>query len=64
MTKAETIADRVEEWRKMAEIPAAEFAYKIRISPSTYQRRLNCPYQFTIAELERIEKLTRLQLLN
>ena len=63
MTKAETIADRIEGWRKMAEIPVAEFAYKIRISPSTYQRRLNCPHQFTIAELERIEKLTRLQLL-
>ncbi len=63
MTKAETIADRIEGWRKMADIPAAEFAYKIRISPSTYQRRLNYPYQFTIAELERIEKLTRIQLL-
>ena len=63
MTKAETIADRVEHWRKMADIPAAEFAYKIRISPSTYQRRMNNPYTFTIAELERIEKLTRLQLL-
>lgn len=63
MTKAETIADRVEGWRKMADIPAAEFAYKLRMSPSTYQRRLNCPYSFTIAELERIEKLTRLSLL-
>lgn len=63
MTKAEVIADRVEGWRKMADIPAAEFAYKLRMSPSTYQRRLNCPYSFTIAELERIEKLTRLSLL-
>lgn len=62
MIVASAIADKAEEWRGNREIPINEFAAKIRMSGATYRRRIKKPSTFTIAEVERIEKLTKLSL--
>ena len=64
MNRSELIGREIRAGQSRMRLRQADIAVKLRMSLTTYNRRLNEPERFTLADLLKLEKLLKIELLN
>jgi len=64
MNRSELIGREIRAGQSRMRLRQADIAVKLRMSPATYNRRLNEPERFTLEDLLKLEKVLKIELLN
>lgn len=63
MTKKKYIVAEIHKWMKLRNKEAADMAHAMGVSIPTWYRKMRMPETMTVADLEMLEAITRLELL-